>query len=94
MSEHTIPGGNFTPGTQEGDPGKLEYLHTPGWKGKLFVGASKLNVDTRACPGCMFPDAKPGKWPHTYDSRCRVSAGDVARRTPTVRIGDMEGFLA
>jgi hypothetical protein len=73
MTEHTIPGGNFAPGTQEGDPGKLKYLHTPGWKGKTIVGGwGALRVDTRACPGCMFPDAKPGKWPHTYDSRCRV----------------------
>jgi hypothetical protein len=64
MTEHTISGGNFTPGTQEGDPGKLKYLHTPDWQGKFIVGG-KLNVDPRVCPGCLFPDAKPGKWPHS-----------------------------
>jgi hypothetical protein len=73
MTERTIPGGNFVPGTQEGDPGKLKYLHTPDWKGKTIVGGwGALRVDTRACPGCMFPDAKPGKWPHTFDERCKL----------------------
>jgi hypothetical protein len=70
MSERNIAGGNFVPMTKEGDPGKLEYLSTPGWKGKTFVGGRKLNVDKRACPGCMFPDAPEGKWPHTNDERC------------------------
>lgn len=70
MTERTIPGGNFTPGTQEGDPGKLKYLHTPDWKGTPSVGTRKLNVDERVCPGCLFPDAPEGKWPHVKDERC------------------------
>ena len=51
-----------------GDPGKLAYLHDKDWQGKPFVQVSR--VDPRACPGCMFPDAPEGKWPHTRDSRC------------------------
>lgn len=67
-----INGGNFVAGTEQGDPGKLEYLHNANWKGKVRVGAAApLRVDTRACPGCMFPDAPEGKWPHTKDARCR-----------------------
>jgi hypothetical protein len=64
MSEREIDGGNFVPMTQQGDPEKLKYLHTPGWQGKLFVGGQPLRVDPRVCPGCLFPDAPAGKWPH------------------------------
>ena len=58
---------------QVGDPGKLKYLHSgrpgyPEWSAKPFSQVSK--VDPRGCPGCMFPDAPPGKWPHTRDERC------------------------
>lgn len=67
--------GGFVPMQQEGDPGKLAYLHNPNWQGKTFVGASKLRVDPRACPGCLFPDAPAGKWPHTMDARCKVMGG-------------------
>jgi hypothetical protein len=73
MSERTIDGGNFVAGTQQGDPEKLKYLHTPGWQGRTMLGADRpLRVDARACPGCMFPEAKPGKWPHTFDARCKL----------------------
>jgi hypothetical protein len=27
-------------------------------------------IDPRVCPGCLFPDAPAGKWPHTSDQRC------------------------
>lgn len=82
MSEHTIDGGGFVPGTQQGDPGKLKYLHDANWQGKSFVGGNELHVDSRACPGCMFPDAKPGKWPHTFDGRCKLKGitAEHARR--------------
>jgi hypothetical protein len=72
MTERTIPGGDFTPGTQEGDPGKLKYLHTPDWQGKAFVGGTELRIDERACPGCAFPGAPEGKWPHANDARCQL----------------------
>lgn len=81
MSEQTINGGNFVPGTQEGDPEKFRYLR--GLSGtKIRVGGAKLDVDPRACPGCMFPDAKPGKWPHVFDERCRLKgiSAEHARR--------------
>jgi hypothetical protein len=59
---------------QAGDPEKLKYLHSgrhgyPKWEGKIRSQVAK--VDERACPGCMFPDAPEGKWPHTYDQRCK-----------------------
>lgn len=77
MSEHTIDGGNFVPMTQEGDPGKLEYLHNANWQGKTMVGGTRpLKVDARVCPGCLFPDAAPGKWPHLKDARCFQFASD------------------
>lgn len=60
----------FEPTTQEGDPGKLEYLHNPNWQGKLFSSVTK--VDQRACPGCMFGTPDGGKWPHTKDARCKL----------------------
>jgi len=75
MTEHTINGGNFVPGTAEGDPGKRDYLHAVGagtWQGKIAVGGKELHVDSRVCPGCLFPDAKPGKWPHLRDARCKL----------------------
>jgi hypothetical protein len=58
-----------------GDPGKLKYLHAgrpgyPEWHAKPFSQVSQ--VDPRGCPGCMFPDAPPGKWPHVKDSRCAI----------------------
>lgn len=62
MSERRIDGGNFVPTSHQGDPGKLEYLHNPGWTGKVF--SQVRAVDPRACLGCYFKDAKPGKWPH------------------------------
>jgi hypothetical protein len=62
---HEIQAGGFAPMTEEGDPGKLAYLHNAGWHGKLMIGAGRpLRVDPRVCPGCLFPDAPPGKWPH------------------------------
>jgi hypothetical protein len=71
MTEHLIDGGNFVPGTAEGDPGKLEYLHNANWHGKTMVGAARpLRVDPRVCPGCLFPGAPFGKWPHN----CGVDA--------------------
>ena len=27
-------------------------------------------IDSRICPGCLFPDATEGKWPHVEDYRC------------------------
>jgi hypothetical protein len=75
MTEHTINGGNFVAGTAEGDPEKRDYLHAVGsgtWQGRISVGGSKLKVDARVCPGCLFPDAKPGKWPHSFDERCKL----------------------
>ena len=59
---------------QAGDPDKLRYLHSgrhgyPKWEGKISSQVAK--VDERACPGCMFPDAPEGKWPHLKDSRCK-----------------------
>jgi hypothetical protein len=66
-----------------GDPGKLKYLHAgrpgyPEWQAKPFSQVSR--VDSRACPGCMFPDAPPGKWPHTKDVRCRLFPLDVVTK--------------
>ena len=61
----------FEAGNQEGDPGKLAYLHNANWQGKPFSQVTK--VDPRSCPGCLFPDAAPGKWPHTKDARCKLS---------------------
>jgi hypothetical protein len=80
MSEHTIDGGNFVAGNQQGDPGKLKYLHTPDWQGKAFVGGTELRIDERACPGCAFPGAPEGKWPHTNDGRCLKFIGEVSER--------------
>ena len=61
--------GGFMPMQEEGDPGKLAYLHNANWQGKTML-TRKLNVDSRVCPGCLFPDAPEGKWPHTMDARC------------------------
>lgn len=37
-----------------------------------------FSIYERACPGCMFPDAPEGKWPHVKDSRCeRVNRSDA-----------------
>jgi hypothetical protein len=58
----------FEATSQEGDPGKLAYLHNKDWKGKPFAQLS--TVDPRGCPGCMFPGAPEGKWPHLKDFRC------------------------
>jgi len=64
--------GEFQPGYDYGaaDPGKLEYLHNADWTPTPSVQLTR--VDSRACPGCMFPDAAPGKWPHTKDARCKL----------------------
>ena len=56
-----------------GDPEKLKYLHDANWQGKPTVGGKELRVDPRACPGCIFPDAPEGKWPHTRDARCKLA---------------------
>lgn len=57
-------------GVDGGDPGKLAYLHNADWQPKPFVAGFKVNQAN--CPGCLFPDAKPGKWPHVKDKRCKV----------------------
>lgn len=68
MSEHTIHGGEFVAGTQQGDPEKMAYLRNANWQGKTRVQGFK--VDSSVCPGCLFPEAKAGRWPHLKDARC------------------------
>ena len=70
---NTVDGGNFVPMTLEGDPEKHRYLHNwKTWTGKTRVGGRGAPFDNRSCPGCVFPDAPAGKWPHVQDSRCEV----------------------
>lgn len=58
---------------KQGDPEKLAYLHDANWKGKTRVGAgSSLRIDERLCAGCYFGTPAAGKWPHTFDSRCKL----------------------
>lgn len=67
-------------GVDGGDPGKLAYLHNADWQPKPFVAGFKVNE--AQCPGCLFPDAKPGKWPHVPDSRCDVWRGSCCCSHP------------
>ncbi len=64
------------PNADGGDPGKLAYLHNADFKSKPFVDGFK--VAPGQCPGCIFPDAAPGKWPHVKDARCKAWARDFA----------------
>ena len=62
---------------KQGDPGKLAYLHNPNWTGKVRVGAgAALRVDERMCAGCSFGTPAGGKWPHTFDHRCKLAGGE------------------
>lgn len=65
MMPHSQQLGDFVPGTQEGDPGKLAYLHDANWTPKPCVIG--FAVDPRACAGCIFPSS-----PHVYDKRCEA----------------------
>jgi hypothetical protein len=93
MSEHTIDGGHFVAGNQQGDPEKLKYLHNANWQPKSLMvgGRGSLAVDSRACPGCMFPDAKPGKWPHTDDARCRMFPARVITKMFREGVAEVRG---
>lgn len=70
-----IYGGDFRPSTKEGDPEKRDYLHSHGRSLKRNIMVQGFRTDDRQCPGCMFPDAPEGKWPHTYDMRCERRQG-------------------
>lgn len=39
---------------------------------KRNIMVQGFRTDDRQCPGCMFPDAPEGKWPHTNDVRCKA----------------------
>jgi hypothetical protein len=65
----------FEPSTQEGDPGKLAYLHDANWKGKPTSMMTGIKVDRRSCPGCVFGTPVGGKWPHVKDARCKLFGG-------------------
>jgi hypothetical protein len=56
----------------QGDPEKCAWLHAENPQVKLMIGVKPLKVDARQCPGCIFPDAPPGRWPHVKDTRCKL----------------------
>ena len=79
----------FTPTAEEGDPGRLAYLHNANWTPKLFssnVGNPETLRRKSFCGGCEFgrPDL------HEDDERCalwrsgtrvHVHAGNCAEST-------------
>ena len=44
---------------------------------EIRIRISLLELDPRACPGCMFPDAPEGKWPHVTDGRCFLRSVNI-----------------
>ena len=54
----------------QGDADKLDWLHNPNYRYKLFQGGPGGVVDERLCPGCLFPQSKPAT-PHVNDERCQ-----------------------
>ncbi len=61
------------PNVDSGDPEKLAYLHNPEkYRASMRPFVQGVKVDARVCPGCLFPGAPAGKWPHTRDARCKL----------------------
>lgn len=90
-------GGGFIPMNEQGDPGKLAYLKNANWEGRYSHGHSVqgFKVEASLCPGCLFPDALEGKWPHVKDGRCnrwRANLCSSCGATQSIVCVDGKGF--
>lgn len=55
--------------SNDGDPGKLAYLHNPNFTAAPMSQVTR--VDSRLCPACIFPYARRSS-PHVEDCRCAL----------------------